>query len=215
MAPASDAWPLTFPGPRSLTLVWSFASRWWSWRPRYPATTTAADSSLRHGRRPFRHEARYPQVIAHSFIAQPPHLRRFALVTRASWFVAHSPCSAAPSMRFLFIGSQFTLHASFPHSVALMQLRFASLAVTSSREDSHLQDVRPCWADRKKAAYKRRLDAGQGELQRSLGCGTTFSSPGSEARYLDMAFSSAWLNCLTWPAMMALPRPTTVLPSTW
>jgi hypothetical protein len=30
------------------------------------------------------------------------------------------------------------LHASFPHSVALMQLRFASFAVASSREDFHL-----------------------------------------------------------------------------
>ncbi len=42
-------------------------------------------------------------------------------------------------MRFLSIGSQFTLHASFPHSVALVQLRFTSLVVTNSREDLHLQ----------------------------------------------------------------------------
>jgi len=40
----------------------------------------------------------------------------------------------------LTIGSQFTLHASFPHSVALMQLRFTSLTVISSREDLHLQE---------------------------------------------------------------------------
>ena len=33
-----------------------------------------------------------------------------------------------------------SLHASSPHSVALMQLRFTSLTVTSSREDLHLQD---------------------------------------------------------------------------
>ena len=25
-------------------------------------------------------------------VNDPPHLRRFALVTRASWFLAHSPC---------------------------------------------------------------------------------------------------------------------------
>lgn len=43
-------------------------------------------------------------------------------------------------MRFLFIGSRFTFHASFPHSVTLVQLRFASLTVTSSREDLHLQE---------------------------------------------------------------------------
>lgn len=32
------------------------------------------------------------------------------------------------------------LHASFPHSVTLMQLRFASFAVINSREDLHLQE---------------------------------------------------------------------------
>jgi len=42
-------------------------------------------------------------------------------------------------MRFLFIGSRFTLHASFPHSVTLMQLRFALLTVTSSQRDLHPQ----------------------------------------------------------------------------
>ena len=38
-------------------------------------------------------------------------------------------------MRFLFIGSRFTLHASFPRSVALTQLRFTLLTVTSSQRD--------------------------------------------------------------------------------
>ena len=33
-----------------------------------------------------------------------------------------------------------SLHASFLHSVALMQLRFASFAVANLREDFHLQD---------------------------------------------------------------------------
>ena len=55
-------------------------------------------------------------------------------------------------MRFLLIGSRFTLHASSPHSVALMQLRFALLAVTSSQRDLHPQVVRPCWAHTKKNA---------------------------------------------------------------
>ena len=56
---------------------------------------------------PFRHEARSPQVRTHSFPAQPPDLRRFALTTRASRFHARSPCLAAPFIRFLSIGSQF------------------------------------------------------------------------------------------------------------
>jgi len=42
-------------------------------------------------------------------------------------------------MQFLFIGSRFTLHASFPHSVTLMQLRFTLLTVTSSQRDLHPQ----------------------------------------------------------------------------
>ena len=33
-----------------------------------------------------------------------------------------------------------SLHASSPHSVTLMQLRFASFAVANLREDFHLQD---------------------------------------------------------------------------
>lgn len=104
-----------------------------------PATTTSADFSLRQRRRPFRHKARSPQVRTHTFIAQPPHLRHLALVTRALWFHAHSPCLATPSIRFLFIGSRLTLHASFPRSVTLTQLRFALLTVTSSQRDSHPQ----------------------------------------------------------------------------
>jgi hypothetical protein len=42
-------------------------------------------------------------------------------------------------MRFLFIGSRFTLHASFPRSVALTQLRLTLLTVTSSQRDLHPQ----------------------------------------------------------------------------
>ena len=42
-------------------------------------------------------------------------------------------------MRFLFIGSRFTLHASSPRSVALTQLRFTLLTVTRSQWDLHPQ----------------------------------------------------------------------------
>jgi hypothetical protein len=130
---------LTSPCPQSLTLVRSFAHSLMPHRPATGTATTSADFSLQQSRRAFTRKARSPQVRTHTFIAQPPHLRHLALVTRASWFLAHSPCSATPSMRFLFIGSRFTLHASFPHSVALMQLRFALLTVTSSQQDLHPQ----------------------------------------------------------------------------
>src|SRR5438445_13341581 len=45
------------------------------------------------------------------------------------------------------------LHASSPHSVALMQLRFTSLTVVSSREDLHLQEC----AHAGRTTEKRRL----------------------------------------------------------
>ncbi len=90
-------------------------------------------------RRPFSHKARSPQVRTHTFTAQSPDLRHFALITRASRSYARSPCSAAPSIRFLFIDSRFMLHASSPHSVALMQLRFTSFAVINLRRDFHPQ----------------------------------------------------------------------------
>ena len=69
------------------------------------------------------------------------HRRHPALTTRASRLLARSPCSAAPHIRFLFIGSRFTLHAFSPRwSVTLPQLRFISFAVASLREDLHLQE---------------------------------------------------------------------------
>ena len=55
-------------------------------------------------------------------------------------------------MRFLFIGSRFTLHASFPRSVALTQLRFALLTVTSSQRDLHPQVCAHAGRTMKKAA---------------------------------------------------------------
>lgn len=54
--------------------------------------------------------------------------------------MARSPWSAPPHIRFLFIGTRFTLHASSPRSVTLTQLRFTSLAVTSSWRDFHPQE---------------------------------------------------------------------------
>ena len=63
-------------------------------------------------RRPFRRQARSPQVRTRSFTAQPPDLRNLALTTKASHRCACSPCSVAPRIRFLFIGSR--LHSMLP-----------------------------------------------------------------------------------------------------
>ena len=88
---------------------------------------------------------------------------------------------AAPSIRFLFIGSQFMLHASFPHSVALMQLRFASFAVIRLRRDFHPQECAQCWAHQK----KRRLAA-----PFRHGLGLAVSTPGFRRRVTGHL--SAW-----------------------
>ena len=59
-------------------------------------------------------------------------------------------------MRFLFIGSRFMFHASFPHSVALMQLRFALLTVTSSQRDLHPQVCAHAGRTSKNASQRER-----------------------------------------------------------
>ena len=63
----------------------------------------------------------------------------------------------APRMRFVFLDSRFTLHACFPRSVALTQLRFTSLTVVSSREDLHLQDCAHAGRTNETRAAKARV----------------------------------------------------------
>ncbi len=55
-------------------------------------------------RGPFRPKARSPRIRALTVPTRPPDLRRFPLVTGASWSLAHSPRSPAPCIRFLFVG---------------------------------------------------------------------------------------------------------------
>ena len=105
------------------------------------ATVASADSSLRLLlRRPFRHAARSPQVRTRSFPAQPPDLRRLSLDHKS--FAEHCPLALLGTALYPVLVHRLavSLHASFPHSVALMQLRFASLTVVSLQEDLHLQD---------------------------------------------------------------------------
>ncbi len=104
------------------------------------ATTTYADSSLADPLRcPFWHGARSPGVRTHSFAAQPPDLRRLALITRALRLfcpLALLGCAFYPVLVRRLAAS---LHASFPQAVALLQLRFASFAVIDLRRDLHPQ----------------------------------------------------------------------------
>src|SRR6185312_10614506 len=114
-------------------------------------------------RRPFRRKARSPRVRTLTFAARPPDLRRLASVTRASRLRARSPCSAPPSIRFLFVGPQLRFLASFTPASRSDALQFASLAVTSSREDFHLQ-VNAHAGRTRKSPHARR----EGEIMRRL-----------------------------------------------
>jgi hypothetical protein len=59
-------------------------------------------------RRTFIHKVRSPQVRTPSFTAQSSHLRHQSLATGASWSLAHSPRSAPPQMRFVYLDSRLT-----------------------------------------------------------------------------------------------------------
>ena len=147
----------------------------------------------RHLRRPFRHKARSPRVRTHSFTAQPPDIRRLALATRASQLLARSPCSATPHIRFLFIGSRFTLHASSPRSVTLPQLRFTSFAVASLREDLHLQEC--ARAGRTKKATAERSQKGFSRTRKNLRSHKDSNLPLVQAcNYFNIPMSGQRLN---------------------
>ena len=91
-------------------------------------------------RRAFTHKARSPRVRTHSFAAQPPDLRHQSLDHES--FAVSRPLALPGSAFYPVLVHQLaaSLHASSPHSVTLMQLRFTSFAVINSREDLHLQE---------------------------------------------------------------------------
>ena len=91
-------------------------------------------------RRPFRHKARSPQVRTQSFTAQPPDLRCLNFDHKSFAVACLLTLFGFASYPVFVHRLTVSLHASSPHSVTLMQLRFASSAVVNLREDFHLQD---------------------------------------------------------------------------
>ncbi len=91
-------------------------------------------------RRPFSRKAGSPRVRTHSFTAHPPDLRHLSLGHKS--FAVFCPLALLGGAFYPVLVHQVavSLHASSPRSVALPQLRFASLAVTSSRWDLHPQE---------------------------------------------------------------------------
>ena len=91
---------------------------------------------------PFRCKARSPQVRHPPFTARPPDLRRLILDHESFAVVCPFALIGAASNPVSVRRPAVSLHASFPRSVALPQLRFASIAMASFWEDLHLQGVR-------------------------------------------------------------------------
>jgi len=91
-------------------------------------------------RRPFRHKARSPQVRTQSFPAQPPDLRSLILDHKSFAIFCSLALIGFALYPVLVHRLAVSIHASSPHSVALMQLRFTSFAVVSLRRDFHPQD---------------------------------------------------------------------------
>ena len=105
------------------------------WRVRSLLTSRSGSS-----RRPFRHKARSPQVRRHSFAARPPDRRRMTFDHES--FAASCPLALIGTAFYPVLVRRHTgsLRASSPHSVTLLQSRFASFVVINLRPDLHRQE---------------------------------------------------------------------------
>lgn len=96
--------------------------------------------------RPFRHKARSPQVRTHSFIAQPPDLRRLTLGHKS--FAVSCPLALVGNAFYPVLVHRLTIYAprflptlGRPHAVALHFAHCDQLAGGLAPPG-----VRPCWA---------------------------------------------------------------------
>ena len=114
-----------------------------------PLLTSRSASSF-DGRRPFRHEARSPQVRASAFPAPSPDLRRRALVARASRSFARSPCSTPPRIRFLFVDTRFRspLLSAPPSPTVALRLAWGRCDQLPRR--TCISKPCSCWAHKKR-----------------------------------------------------------------
>ena len=108
----------------------------------WPLLTSRAAAASSHRRRPFRREARSPQVRDIGCPCTSAGFTEPSLIARASRSIARSPWSAPPRIRFLYVAPQVSLAASFgavltDGSVALA-LRFTRVGAIASPQDFHL-----------------------------------------------------------------------------
>jgi hypothetical protein len=164
IAPASDAWPLTSPCLQSLTLVRPFALSLSPGRRATGTTTTSADFSLRQRPSGFHPQGEISpgKNALHRCTtagSTPPRLDHESFAV---------PCPLA------LLGSAFypvlvhrlaaSLHASSPHSVALMQLRFTSFAVINLRRDLHPRECARAGRTCKTPTSRLALTSAQGRI---------------------------------------------------
>ncbi len=141
----ADIWCNALPHCVSVALALSFGPSS-QLRLLWPLLTSRSADVTTRQRRPFKRKARSPRIRTMAFVAQPPDLRRFPLVARASRSVARSPWSATPHIRFLFVGSRLRYPASF--SAALTARRLADHFGPCDQVPGGLPppDHRPCRA---------------------------------------------------------------------
>ena len=87
---------------------------------------------------------------------QPPDLRYLILDHKS--FAVYGPLALIGIALYPVLVHRLavSIHASSPHSVALMQLRFTSFAVVSSRQDFHPQDCAHAGRTTKKPTFNTR-----------------------------------------------------------
>jgi hypothetical protein len=141
-----SVWPFTLPNPSG-----PFGLAPWPASARLLRPLLTSRSAFR--RRPFKREARSPQVRLTAFTAQSPDLRRFPLVARASRSIARSPWSTAPRIRFLFVDSRIRsplLSAPASRPGILPPCGSLGVAATGSPRGLSPPSCGSCWAHKKK-----------------------------------------------------------------
>ena len=112
--------PFEARGQRALPSVRPFAPS-----PRRALLRPLLTSRSALQRRPFRREARSPQVRAVAFPAPSPDLRRAPLVATASRSFARSPWDVPPLIRFLFVNARLRSPLLSAPPSRTVALRFA------------------------------------------------------------------------------------------
>ena len=119
--------------------------------------------------RPFRHQARSPQVRTHSFIAQPPDLRRPTLGHKS--FAVSCPLALGGNALYPVLVHRLTIYAprflptlGRPYAVALHFAHCDQLAGGLAPPG-----VRPCWAHKKKSPPRAGSSVANDSL-RQRGC---------------------------------------------